>query len=321
MQLLDSPENPVPEGARCEELLTSDGVRLRYARWSAAGGTRLGTVTIAQGRAEFIEKYFEVISELRSRGFDVVAFDWRGQGGSQRLVRNRNKGHVGSFEEYKIDLRSILKSVVMAEYPGPHFILAHSTGCAVVLADSRRLRTMAERAVLCSPLVGLMDGGRRERLVFAFAKLLSLCGLSRMALPRSAGNIVVPFDGNRQTRDPKRFARFQACLEKRADLAVGPPTVGWLRSAVKTLLSFRTREFGPSMVLPSMVIASGADRIVSTRATEELVSRMKAAGYIEIADAEHELLQERDVIRQQFWAAFDAFVPGQVKDDFHVSGH
>jgi lysophospholipase len=26
----------------------------------------------------------------------------------------------------------------------------------------------------------------------------------------------------------------------------------------------------------------------------------------------HEILQERDSIREQFWAAFDAFVPGVV---------
>jgi lysophospholipase len=26
----------------------------------------------------------------------------------------------------------------------------------------------------------------------------------------------------------------------------------------------------------------------------------------------HEILQERDLIREQFWAAFDAFVPGAV---------
>jgi lysophospholipase len=29
-----------------------------------------------------------------------------------------------------------------------------------------------------------------------------------------------------------------------------------------------------------------------------------------IPGAQHELLMEQDVYRQQFWAAFDAFVPG-----------
>ena len=35
-----------------------------------------------------IEKYFEVVGELRRRGFAVAVLDWRGQGGSSRLLRN-----------------------------------------------------------------------------------------------------------------------------------------------------------------------------------------------------------------------------------------
>ena len=31
---------------------------------------------------------------------------------------------------------------------------------------------------------------------------------------------------------------------------------------------------------------------------------------IVIPGARHEILMERDVIREQFWAAFDAFIPG-----------
>lgn len=311
MELVDSSENPVPEGAYCDQVVTGDGIWLRYARWSFRGNKRLGTVTIAQGRAEFIEKYFEVISELRDRGFDVVAFDWRGQGGSQRVTSNPQKAHVGSFDHYQADLRTVLKKVSLAEYPGPHFILAHSTGCAVVLGDTMRLRTMVDRAVLCAPLVGLFDNGRKEKLVFALSKLLWWFGLSRVSLPLRSGKMFVSFENNRQTRDRTRFERFNASLKAAPRIGVGAPTIGWIRAAARTLLSFRTRDFGPSMVLPSMVIAAGADRIVSTRATEELVSRMKAAGYIEIADAEHEILQERDVIRKQFWAVFDAFIPGQ----------
>ena len=45
-----------------------------------------GTVVVLGGRAEFIEKYFEVIGELLARDFAVAALDWRGQGGSARRL-------------------------------------------------------------------------------------------------------------------------------------------------------------------------------------------------------------------------------------------
>ena len=41
-----------------------------------------GVCVLLNGQTEFIEKYFEVIDELRGRGFAVATMDWRGQGGS-----------------------------------------------------------------------------------------------------------------------------------------------------------------------------------------------------------------------------------------------
>ena len=79
MPLVDIPANPVPEGAVSGTLKTRDGVTLRFARWQPPPG-RKGTVCLFTGRAEFIEKYFETVRDLRARGFAVAMLDWRGQG-------------------------------------------------------------------------------------------------------------------------------------------------------------------------------------------------------------------------------------------------
>ena len=311
MTLIDQPDNPVPDGAVAGLLRTPDGVNIRYARWPSIAGLRRGTVTILQGRAEFIEKYFETIQDLRQRGFAVIAFDWRGQGGSDRLLKKRGKGHIGGFEQYRIDLRTVLKEISLAEFSGPHFALAHSTGCAVLLSDAPRLRTMLDRAVLSAPLTGILDNGRQERWVFRLARLLSWLGFRRLIIPGGNTDPIIEFTGNRQTLDKVRFERANAVLHAAPDLGVGSPTIGWLYAVVRTLTTFRQRDYGPSVSLPCLVIAAGNDRIVSTKATEELVSRMRAAGYLEIPGSEHEILMERDQIRERFWAAFDAFIPGQ----------
>src|SRR5271156_3351386 len=107
MTLVSIPANPVPDDYVSGTLKTRDGVSLRYARWAPPPG-RKGTVCIFQGRAEFIEKYFEVVRDLRARGFAVATFDWRGQGLSQRLLNDRLKGHVGSFAEYATDLETFM---------------------------------------------------------------------------------------------------------------------------------------------------------------------------------------------------------------------
>src|SRR5579871_3802211 len=99
MKLVSIPANPVPEGAVTGMLKTSDGVSIRFARWPPPPG-RKGTVCIFQGRTEFIEKYFEVVRELNSRGFAVATLDWRGQGLSERELRDPRKGHVTNFSKY-----------------------------------------------------------------------------------------------------------------------------------------------------------------------------------------------------------------------------
>src|SRR5437660_636977 len=116
MTLIDIPANPVPENAVTGMLKTRDGVALRFARWAPPPG-RKGTVCLFSGRAEFIEKYFETIRDLRTRGFAVATLDWRGQGLSTRALRNPRKGYVRSFNAYAIDLDTFINEVVLPDCP------------------------------------------------------------------------------------------------------------------------------------------------------------------------------------------------------------
>jgi lysophospholipase len=49
------------------------------------------------------------------------------------------------------------------------------------------------------------------------------------------------------------------------------------------------------------------DRIVSTQAIEEFALRLKVGTHLLIPQAQHEILQETDEVRQRFWAVFDAY--------------
>src|SRR3984893_14315184 len=109
MELVALAKNPVPSGATTGVFKSARGVRLRFARWEPTRPPRRGPVCVFQGRGEFIEKYFEVVADLRRRGFAVATMDWRGQGGSERALTNPRKGHVRGFWEYDRDLIRFLK--------------------------------------------------------------------------------------------------------------------------------------------------------------------------------------------------------------------
>ena len=99
------------------------------ARWPVPNAR--GTVVICTGRAEFIEKYFETVAELIARRFDVVIMDWRGQGGSERELADRAKGHIDDFGTYERDLAALIRQILQPFCPQPWFAVAHSMGGAI----------------------------------------------------------------------------------------------------------------------------------------------------------------------------------------------
>ena len=312
MELYEIDGNPVPPGASVGETLTSDGVRLRYARWRATTRKTLGTVCLMQGRGETIEKYFETIGDLRSRGFAVATFDWRGQGGSERRLRNRMKGHVDSFEEYDRDLDAFMQHVALPDCPPPHFALAHSTGALVCLRTTREGRVRFSRLVLVSPLVALGQQRPSQPNAFRIAAFMTAIGLGEMTVPGSQALTIdkVPFEGNWLTGDPARYQRTVDLFTKLPQVAVGAPTFGWLYAACRAMNEASEPDFGPAIRVPALIISGALDKLVSLTAAEGMAAALRAGGQVVIPGARHEIMMERDPVRAQFWAAFDAFVPG-----------
>jgi lysophospholipase len=313
MELFGLDINPVPEGATVGAIQTSDGVTLRFARWETLARRGLGTVCLMQGRAESIEKYFEVIGGLRRRGFAVAAFDWRGQGGSDRRLHNRRKGHVDSFAEYDTDLEAFMQQVALPDCPPPHYALAHSTGGLISLRAVRAGRVRFARMVLASPLIELAPARAPQPIAFRVAGFLTAIGLGELDVP--AGKRSVPmdrmaFEDNPLTSDPVRFARNGAIAKRLPNLTIGVPTIGWLYAAGRAMHAAAEPDFGSAVRVPVLMIAGSRDEVVSPRAIEALAGALNAGAHVSIAGARHELMMERDMLREQFWAAFDAFVPG-----------
>lgn len=311
MNLTALPDNPIPDGATVATVTTEDGVVLRAAYWRPAAQAK-GTVTLLHGRAETIEKYFEVIGELLARGFAVATVDWRGQGGSSRPLRDPRKGHVEDFDDYDRDLEAFLKQIVLPDCPAPHFALAHSTGALILLRHARRSGLTFSRIVLTSPLLALGAMNPPGWFVRAASGALVSAGLGDF-YPPGAGMVRLEersFYTNPLTGDARRFARMKAIAAARPDLCIGPPTIGWLNAACRAMREASDPDFAAAIAMPTLVVSSGADKVVKPLATERFVRDMRLAREIVLSGAKHEILMERDPIRAAFWAAFDAFIPG-----------
>jgi lysophospholipase len=310
MKLVSIPANPVPEGAVTGMLKTPDGVSIRFVRWPPPPG-RKGTVCIFQGRTEFIEKYFEVARDLNARGFAVATLDWRGQGLSERLLGDPRKGHVTNFAKYGIDLDTFMQEVVLPDCPPPVFGLANSMGAAVLMRAAALGRRWFDRLVLCAPMIKLANVPLLP-VVPGLVRTMRLAGLGNAFVPGGGPTCKAtePFLGNPVTSDPVRYSRAAAIIEAEPALAVGAPTVAWLDSAFRVMADFANPVFPAKLRQPLLIVACGRDRLVSTAATEDFGSRLRVGSHLILPGAKHEVLMEQDSLRGQFWAAFDAFVPG-----------
>jgi lysophospholipase len=312
MELFAIDGNPVPDGAIVGTVVAADGVRVRFARWRTTARRSQGTVCILQGRGEAIEKYFETITNLRERGFAVAAFDWRGQGGSERRLRDAMKGHVDSFAEYDRDLEAFVQQVVLPDCLSPYYALAHSIGGLIALRAAAEGNSRFARMVLSAPLIDSGPTRPSWPIASRLAAAMTALGLGELSAWGQAAETMVniPFEGNRLTGDPARFALNKRLAAELPQLFVRGPTYSWLYAASRAMDEAREPSFAAAIRVPTLFVIGALDRVVSVTAVERLASEMRSGGQVVIAGGEHELLMERDRVREQLLAAFDAFVPG-----------
>lgn len=307
------PSNPAPEGARAGYFTTPDKIRIRYATFPKTAGAAKGTVCLVQGRTEFIEKYFETIADFQKRGFAVATFDWRGQGGSDRLIGNRRLGYVRNFNDYWTDLRSFHANVLLPDCPAPYYLVGHSMGGLVSLIAGTRDRMMFDRIFLSAPMVGL----DRQPLSFGGMALLgdalSLVGLGQAPVGRAQDELPSEksFGGNPLTSDFVRYMRVVDTWRERPDLIVGKPTFRWAAAAMHAMARVARDDFPLAVKVPVLMLAAARDEVVSTSTIEQLGLRMRTGRHAVVAGARHEMFMENDSIRAQVFAAFDAFITEQ----------
>ena len=298
--------NPAPEGLVSVPLATPDGVVLRAVR--ARPSAARGTVLVLGGRGDFLERYFETMRDLTARGLAVAAFDWRGQGGSQKRQDGSAVPVVTNFRDYGTDLATVVKQMLLPDCPPPYYALAHSMGGPILLAAVAE-HNWFERAVMVGPLIGFVPGLMPGPVARLIAAGLRYGGFVGAFLPgRKRGSLKTDaFEENPLTRDHGRWQRDYDTLDQYPALESPGARMGWIHAAQRAM--DRLQKDAPHMRLtcPVMAVAAGMDRLVDNRALWRLAAQLPGLSVVEIREARHEILVESDEVRAQFWAAFEAF--------------
>src|SRR5579871_4713108 len=285
------------------------GARLRVAVF-AAEEQNSRTFFLLNGQTEFIEKYFEVVDDLRARGFCVVTMDWRGQGGSVRALTDPLKVHVTDFSEYDDDLASLMEQVVCPLSPRPPIGLAHSMGGHNLLRALHANSRSFSCAVLSAPMIAISTRGAPAFLARAITATMNLRGVSPSWVwgMDKRDPLSMPFENQIVTSDRDRFLRTQEILARTPSIRLAGPTWGWLEAAYRSMRAMQAKGYAEAISTPMLIFGAGKDQICLTAPARDFANRMPHGKFIELADAEHEILMENDSIRARFWKGFDEFV-------------
>lgn len=279
-------------------------INLRVMLVTAASDHPRGSIILCPGRTEFIEKYFETVVDLITRGFNVLVFDPRGQGLSDRLVDDPLKSYVRDFQDYADDMAA-LTDIFTPLLPKPHILMGHSMGGCVALQAVISGVSNPAAVVVSAPMLGLFDLG--TPLMVLAIKALSAIGMAKKDLPFQRGRqgLPVPFEGNKLTSDRARYDSWAAYFQNTPEIRLGPPTYGWICAALRSMRF--VNKNADKVKVPHMIVAAGGDPIVDPASNRDFASASDGRFQI-VKGAMHELFLERDEYRDQFFAHFDSFM-------------
>lgn len=303
-----------PMGGRLDYWQASDGWAIR--RYRLGSGTR-GRMLLLNGRGDMIEKYLEVIDHMARRGWAVTSFDWRGQGGSGRLTDDPMCGHVGNFADYISDFRALADDW-RAEGQGPAVMLGHSMGGHMLLRALAEGMPPPDAAVLVAPMLGLHSAPLPRWLAVAVARLMVAMGRGdrRAWTQKEDSERQRRMRQKRLTHDPARYADELWWRDHSRDIALGPPSWNWVAQALDSTRALAEGPGVAQVACPLLILASEADRLVSTAAIRQVAARLPDARlHIYGREAAHEILRELDPVRCDALDRIEAFLDETARDE------
>lgn len=298
-----------PPGGRYGVFSPEPSIEVRFAHFKPVQPA-IAQMFIIHGRTEFIEKYYETIRELMARGFEVWTFDWRGQGLSTRELPDRRKGFVRDFDSYLRDLEYIIDHIAENSKDLPRFAIAHSMGGHVLVRYLAMHAHIFQAVVLSAPMIRLNNHPIPEKVAFGFVQTLARLGGGEQFVPGGANFDIMkrPFENNPITSDPDRFQWMKRFITENPRLDLGGATVSWLAAAQKSIDNLWKPGFLELIKTPILLASAQNDSLILNTDHRAFAARVADIKLVTIPGSRHEVMIEKDVIRQWFWVEVDQFL-------------
>jgi lysophospholipase len=241
------------------------------------------------------------------------------------------KRHSEGFDKALHQLHTVIENVVLSAAIDaddnhkrlPMILCAHSMGGNFALRYLAEYNKTSHNQPIftCAAFTSPMFGIYAVNVVPPFVRIPLLKFLS-LAPTAYVPNGCDWFDGYRErpglkgifSSDLERFA-LQRAYFTHPDyqfLVTGSPTNKWLRDALASCRTIQQKDYVENITTPVFIGIAGQDRLIQNSAIWDVVKRLKNGESLEIPESQHEILMERNPIRQQFVERFFTFIEENV---------
>ncbi len=321
----DQEPYPEPHNWRWHSFKTPKGKTIRFGTCAPDSNIPDAVVLVLQGRGEFIEKYFELAEDLQKHNYSFWMIDWQGQGKSDRLLKDPQKGHSESFDLHVEDLHHFYLEYVKhsAVHPDvgriPLVIMGHSMGANIALRYIAKHPDTFEAATFVAPMFGIKDVEKKPAwFVYPAIRFLNtLMSKSYFMLGGKQWKAVTrdPSKNNVFTTDETRGSIHNAWCEYDPALQLGNFTNGWLYHAIESCSFVQHMKNLGEIKIPTLFALAGEEELVDNDIARKIAGKLNGSIILDLPTAKHEILMENDEIRNKLLNAFDEMLKeNNIKD-------
>ncbi|AWP54301.1 TPA: alpha/beta hydrolase [Haemophilus influenzae] len=248
---------------------------------------------LVNGRAENMLKWTELAYDFYHQGYDVLLFDHRGQGYSQRIIPQ--KGHLDEFRFYIDDMAKIIEKVTALFSYSTQHLLAHSMGSLISTYYLANCDHRINKAILSSPFYGIpLKHPIRDELIIA---LMNILGQGERYVFGKGDYQQTHLEYNELTFCKTRMKWMNRINRKNPAIHLGGPTFRWVHLCLNAIKHLP--KVIPKIEIPILILQAEKEKIVDNKNLEKLTALFPNARCEVILNAKHEILFEQDKLRKE----------------------
>lgn len=293
---------------------SEDGIKMRYGQTGNAASAR-ATVVMIPGYTATMDMYGEQAGEIAARGYHVIGFDLRGQGGSERPRPSQpEKLLIADFKIYANDVALFLQSLDLPE-DRPVVLMGMSFGGHVAFRVGAEQPDLVDGLLLLAPALQPKAGDMSFERVSTLLRIGDALGKDKRYMPGNTNWKPASEDDllrvgiEHCASSPKRLPMRDAIFTVRPEQRVGGVTFNWGRQFYGSSVFVLQDGYPESISKPVTMIHAELDNFVVTEVNKAVCdTRMPDCVSVPIAGAGHCLTQETDPVLDIIYKALDETV-------------